>query len=416
MDIARPSNKRQKRIRRVIYGMLALAVVALTTVGLLKLKPAAPSVDRGTVWVDSVRRGPMVRQVRGLGTLVPEDIRWIPATTVGRVERIVLRPGINVDARTVILELSNPQLEQELQDATLKLKGAEANLANLKVTVQNDLLAQQAQTAGIEADYKKAKMQAEANQQLADKELVSNITLQQSKLDADQLAARYEISKKQLASHAETMQARIAVQQAEVDQARAMLQLKQRQVDELHVRAGFSGVLQVVPVEVGQQVAPGTNLARVADPSQLKAELKIAETQAKDIQPGQSAQVDTRNGVVEGKVVRIDPSVQNGTVTVDVTMTGPMPKGARPDLSVDGTIELERLNDVLSVGRPAFGQEQSAVGLFKVDASGNASRVQVKLGRSSVDRIEILSGLNVGDQVILSDMSTWDAFDRIRLQ
>jgi HlyD family secretion protein len=416
MDIARPSNKRQKRIRRAIYGTIALAVVALTTVGLLKLKPAAPSVDRGTVWVDSVRRGPMVRQVRGLGTLVPEDIRWIPAQTSGRVERIVLRPGTNVDARSIILELSNPQLEQELQDATLRLKGAEANLANLKVTVQNDLLAQQAQTAGIEADYKKAKMQAEANQQLADKELVSNITLQQSKLDAEQLAAKYEISKKQLASHAETMQARIAVQQAEVDQAHAMLQLKQRQVDELHVRAGFAGVLQVVPVEVGQQVAPGANLARVADPSQLKAELKIAETQAKDVMPGQSAIVDTRNGVVEGKVVRIDPSVQNGTVTVDVTMTGEMPKGARPDLSVDGTIELERLNDVLSVGRPAFGQEQSAVGLFKVDAGGNASRVQVKLGRSSVDRIEILSGLNVGDQVILSDMSTWDAFDRIRLQ
>jgi HlyD family secretion protein len=416
MDIARPSNKRQKRIRRAVYGIVALAAVALTTVGLLKLKPAAPSVDRGTVWVDTVRRGPMVRQVRGLGTLVPEDIRWIPAQTSGRVERIVLRPGTNVEARSIILELSNPQLEQELQDATLRLKGAEANLANLKVTVQNDLLAQQAQTAGIEADYKKAKMQAEANQQLADKELVSNITLQQSKLDADQLAAKYEISKKQLASHAETAEARIAVQQAEVDQARAMLQLKQRQVDELHVRAGFAGVLQVVPVEVGQQVAPGANLARVADPSQLKAELKIAETQAKDIQPGQSAVVDTRNGVVEGKVVRIDPSVQNGTVTVDVTMTGELPKGARPDLSVDGTIELERLNDVLSVGRPAFGQEQSAVGLFKVDAGGNASRVQVKLGRSSVDRIEILSGLSVGDQVILSDMSTWDAFDRIRLQ
>jgi HlyD family secretion protein len=380
------------------------------------LQPAAPGVDRGTVWIDSVKRGPMIVTVRGLGTLVPEDIRWIPATTTGRVERIRLRPGTVVQGDSIILELTNPTLEQELQDATLGLRGAEATLANLRVTLQNDLLQQQAQTALIEADYKKARMQAEANQQLADKELISSITLQQSKLDADQLSARYEISKKQLASHTETMQARLLVQQSLVDQARAVLQLKQRQVDELKVRAGFSGVLQVVPVDVGQQVQPGTNLARVANPSQLKAELKVAETQAKDIQIGQTASIDTRAGLVEGKVVRIDPSVQNGTVTVDVSMTGPLPKAARPDLSVDGTIELQRLDDVLSVGRPAFGQDKSTVGLFKVDAGGNASRVQVKLGVSSVDRIEIVAGLNVGDQVILSDMSTWDSFDRIRLQ
>jgi len=415
MDIARPSNLRQKRIRRALYGTLALAAVLLITLGLSRLKPAAPSVERATVWIDTVKRGPMVREVRGVGTLVPESIRWIPATTVGRVERIVLRPGITVSADEIILELSNPSLEQELQDAQLKLKAAEAGLINQRVQLQNDYLAQQASTASIEADSKKAALQADVNEQLAVKDLVSTLTLRQSKLDADQLAARYQLAVKQLASHAESMPARLAVQQAELEQVRAIVQLKQRQVDELHVRAGVAGVLQVVPVEVGQQVAPGTNLARVADPSRLKAELKIPETQAKDVQIGQSASIDTRNGVVDGRVVRIDPSVQNGTVTVDVTMDGPLPKGSRPDLSVDGRVELEHLNDVLYVGRPAFGQEQSTVVLFKLQPGG-ASRIQVKLGRSSVNTVEVLSGLAVGDQVILSEMSNWDAVDRIRLQ
>jgi HlyD family secretion protein len=358
----------------------------------------------------------MVRDVRGQGTLVPEDIRWIPATTQGRVERIRLRPGTQVDASSVILDLSNPQLEQELHEAQLKLGASEASLANLKVQSQNEALAQEAITANIEADYKKAVLQEEANEQLAKKGIVADLVVKQSKLDADQLASRYAIAKKQLASFSESIQARLAVQQSEVEQSAAALRLKQQQVNDLHVHAGFAGVLQVVPVEVGQQVAPGANLARVADPSRLKAELKIPETQAKDILPGQTASVDTRNGVVAGKVVRIDPSVQNGTVTVDVTMTEPLPKGARPDLSVDGTIELERLRDVLFVGRPALGQEQSAVGLFKVQPDGSASRVQVKLGATSVNVVEIRSGLNAGDQVILSDMSNWDAFDRIRLQ
>jgi len=415
MDIARPSNARQKRIRRIVYGVVAMAAVLSITLGLSRLKPAAPSVERATVWIDTVKRGPMVREVRGLGTLVPENIRWIPATTLGRVERIVLRPGVTVSADAVILELSNPTLDQELQDAQLKLKGAEAALVNLRVQMQNDYLQQQASTASIEADSKKADLQADVNQQLAAKDLVSTLVLKQSKLDADQLAARYQMAVKQLASHAESMPARLAVQQAEMDQARAIVQLKQRQVDELHVRAGVAGVLQLVPVDVGQQVSPGTNLARVADPSRLKAELKIAETQAKDVQIGQVASIDTRDGLVEGRVVRIDPSVQNGTVTVDVVMDGPLPKAARPDLSVDGKVELERLNDVLYVGRPAFGQEQSAVGLFKLQPGG-AARTQVKLGKSSVNTVEVLSGLSVGDQVILSDMSAWDAFDRIRLQ
>ncbi len=416
MDIARPSNARQKRIRRTVYGTLALTVVLLITVGVSRLKPAAPGVEKATVWIDTVKRGPMLREVRGLGTLVPEDIRWIPATTIGRVERITLRPGTVVSAGDIILELSNPQLDQERQDATLKLKGAEASLTNLRVQLRNDALAQEAATASIEADSKKAALLVEADEQLGAKGLVSEMTLKQARLDADQLSARYGIAKKQLASHAESTEARLAVQESEVEQTRAVVRLKQRQVDELQVRAGFTGVLQIVPVEVGQQVAPGTNLARVADPSRLKAELKIAETQAKDIQIGQPASIDTRNGVIPGKVVRIDPSVQNGTVTVDVVMDGPLPKGARPDLSVDGTVQLERLADVVKIGRPAFGQEHSAVGLFKLQRDGSAMRVQVKLGRTSVNEVEIVSGLNAGDQVILSDMSAWDAFDRIRLQ
>jgi len=417
MDIARPSNAKKKRIRQAIYAGVALLTVGLVTVGLSRLKPAAPTVERAVVWPDTVKRGPMVRQVRGLGTLTPEDIRWIPATTQGRVEKIILRPGTQVKSTDVILELTNPQLEQQLMDATLKLQAAQAGLANIKVQLNNDLLAQQAASANIEADYNKAKMQFQMNQALAVDQLVSKLVLEQSQVDAESLGVRNKISKDQLASKADSMRAQLQVQQSLVDQANALLQLTQQQRDELKVRAGLDGMLQLVPVEVGQQVAPGTNLARVANPSRLKAEIKIAETQAKDIQLGQKAEVDTRNGIVEGRVARIDPSVQNGTRTVDVTLTGDLPKGAVPDLSVDGTIELERLNDVLFMGRPAFGQDQSVVGLFKIGADGvEAERTQVKLGRSSVNTIEVLSGLKVGDQVILSDMSAYDAYDRIRLK
>ena len=417
MDIARPSNAKKKRIRQAIYAGIGLVAVASVSFGLSKLKPAAPTVERAVVWPDTVKRGPMVRQVRGLGTLTPEDIRWIPATTQGRVEKIILRPGTQVKTNDVILELTNPQLEQQLQDATLKLQAAEAGLANTKVQLNNDLLQQRAAAANMEADFNKAKMQAQMNEALAKDQLVSELVLKQSQVDAEQLSVRNQISKEQLASKTESMRAQLAVQQSLVDQARALLQLTQQQRDELKVRAGLDGMLQLVPVEVGQQVAPGTNLARVANPSRLKAEIKIAETQAKDIQLGQKAEVDTRNGIVEGRVARIDPSVINGTRTVDVTLMGDLPKGAVPDLSVDGTIELERLNDVLFMGRPAFGQDQSTVGLFKIEGDGvNAERTQVKLGRSSVNTIEVLSGLKVGDQVILSDMSAYDAYDRIRLK
>ena len=417
MDIARPSNARKKRIRQALYAGLGLLAVVLVSVGLSRLKPAAPTVERAVVWPDTVKRGPMVRQVRGLGTLTPEDIRWIPATTQGRVEKIILRPGTSVKSSDVILELSNPQLEQQLQDAELKLQAAQAALANIKVQLANDLLATRATAAQIEADFNKAKMQAQMNEELAKDQLVSALVLRQSQVERDQLGVRNEISKEQLAGKTESTRAQLAVQQSAVDQARALLQLTRQQRDELKVRAGLDGMLQLVPIEVGQQVAPGTNLARVANPSRLKAEIKIAETQAKDIQLGQKAEVDTRNGVVEGRVARIDPSVQNGTRTVDVTLTGELPKGAVPDLSVDGTIELERLNDVVFMGRPAFGQDQSVVGLFKIQQDGvNADRVQVKLGKSSVNTIEVLSGLKVGDQVILSDMSAYDAYDRIRLK
>src|SRR5947199_3800298 len=399
MDIARPSNAKKKRIRQIIYSAVLLLAVGLVSFGLSRLKPAAPTVERAVVWPDTVKRGPMVRQVRGLGTLTPEDIRWIPATTQGRVEKIILRPGTAVKPGHVILELTNPQLEQQLQDAELKLAAALAGLENLKVQLQNDLLQTQATGAEIEANFNKAKMQAQMNAALAKDQLVSELVLKQSNIEADQLEVRNQIAKNQLESKADSMRAQLAVQQSLVDQARAVLQLTRQQRDELKVRAGLEGMLQLVPVEVGQQVAPGTNLARVANPSRLKAEIKIAETQAKDIQLGQKAEVGTRNGGVEGRVARIDPSVQNGTRTVDVTLIGALPKGAVPDLSVDGTIELERLNDVLFMGRPAFGQDQSVVGLFKIGPDGvTAERTQAKLGKSSVNTMEVLSGLKVGEE------------------
>src|SRR5215470_16927196 len=383
MDIARPSNAKKKRLRQAIYATVGLVAVVLVSVGLSRLKPAAPTVERAVVWPDNVKRGPMTRQVRGLGTLTPEDIRWIPATTQGRVERIILRPGTPVKPDSIILELSNPTLEQQLQDAELKLAAAEAGLANLKVQLNNDLLQTRATAANIDGDYQKAQMNAEMKQALAKEQLVSQLELKQAQVDAEQLKVRSQIAKEQLASKADSMRAQLAVQQSTVDQARALLQLTRQQRDELKVRAGLDGMLQLVPVEVGQQVAPGTNLARVANPQRLKAEIKIAETQAKDIQLGQKAEVDTRNGIVQGRVARIDPSVQNGTRTVDVTLVGDLPKGAVPDLSVDGTIVLEQLRDIIFMGRPAFGQDQSTVGLFKIGSDGvTAERTQVKLGRS----------------------------------
>ena len=418
MDTARdPVILRRKRIRQAAYAAVGLAVVLAVSVALARMEPAAPNVDRTTLLIDTVKRASFVRQVRGLGTLVPEDTRWLPATTQGRVERIVLRPGAEVRPDTVILELSNPQVEQEALNARLALSSADAALENLRVQLQNDLLTQQAQVATIQAEYKQAEMDVEANDVLAKKQIVSALMLRQSQLRAETLRERLEIEKKRFTMASESIPARLRVQQASVDQARASFELYSRRLADLQVRSGFAGVLQQVPVEVGQQVAPGQNLARVADPTRLKAELRIAETQARDVEVGQLAYVDTRNGIITGRVSRKDPAATNGTVAVDVGLTGELPRGAVPDLSVDGTIELERLDSALQVGRPAFGQEQSTISLFKViDATGHATRVPVRVGRSSVNTIEITSGLNEGDQVVLSDMSTWNGVDRVRLR
>jgi HlyD family secretion protein len=418
MDIQRPSSvARNKKIRRIIIGVVALVVVALITVALSRLKPAAPTIDSGTAYIDTVKRGPMVRQVRGLGTLVPEDIRWIPAATDGRVERIVVYPGTPVTPDTVILELVNPTQSQLLLEAEQQLKAADAQYTNLQVTVANDLLAQEAAASAVRADYRQAKLQAESDAELAKEGLASVLTTKLSQVRSDNLGVRDQIEQKRFMAMRDSAQSRFAVQQAEVDRLRALVGLRRSQVSQLHVRAGITGMLQQVPVEVGQQVGPGTNLARVADQGHLKAQLKIAETQAKDIVIGQIASIDTRNGIIAGRVSRIDPAVQNGTVTVDVALQGELPKGARPDLSVDGTIELERLNDILYVGRPTYGQEQSVIQLFKVDEDGvNCTRTKIAIGKTSVNTVEVKSGLKQGDRVILSDMSQYDAFDRVRLK
>jgi HlyD family secretion protein len=416
MDIQRPSMASRRRIKRIVYSAAGLLLVLGISLGLSRLKPAAPSVEWSTVWPDTVKRGPMLRQVRGNGTLVPEEIRWIPALTEGRVERLRLLPGAPVRADTVLLDLSNPQLDLDLLDAQSQLKAGEAEYLDLQVSLESQRLDQQAAAAKVQAEYNQAKLQADRDEILAREGLTPDLTLKLSKVVAEELANRYEIEKKRLEIYAESIKAQLAVQKTKVEQHRALYELRKSQVDALHVKAGTDGVLQQLPVEVGQSVAPGTNLARVAEPKRLKAALKIPETQAKDIMIGQPAVIDTRNGTIPGRVTRIDPASENGTVTVDVALAGELPKGARPDLSVDGTIELERLDDVLYVGRPVQAQQESLVTLFRVDPERRgAVRVKVRFGRSSVNTIEVLEGLTVGDQVLLSDMSTWDAYDRIRL-
>jgi HlyD family secretion protein len=417
MDVAiAPDIIRRRKLRRAAYVAAALIVVALASVALARMEPAAPLVERGTLWIDTVKRGPMIRQVRGLGTLVPEDTRWLASLTEGRVERILLRPGATVTADTVVLELSNSGVEQEAINARLGLQSAEAALVSLRVQLQNEVLTQQAVVATARSEYTQAQLEADANATLVEQKLLGTLVFRQSLTRAEALKTRYEIEQKRLATAEESTEARTRVQQAAIDQARAVLELRESRLTALRVRPGFSGVLQQVGVEVGQQVAPGQNLARVADPGRLKAELRISETQARDVEVGQRADVDTRNGVIQGVVSRKDPAAVNGTVTVDVSLTGPLPRGAVPDLSVDGTIELERLDNVLTVGRPAFGQEQGTISLFRVDAEGSGRRVQVTLGRSSVNTIEVRSGLAAGDQVVLSDMSAWDSTDRVRIR
>jgi HlyD family secretion protein len=417
MDIQRPSNARAKKIRRIVYATVAILLVGGVTYGLSRLRPAAPTVDRATIWPDEVKRGPMLREVRGLGTLIPEEIRWIPAQTDSRVDRIVIRPGAIVRPETVILELSDPQLQKDALDAEYQLKAAEAEYANLRVQVNSELMNQKASAAAVRSEFEQSKIQHAVDDKLFQEGIGSEVIAQLSKVKMEQLAVRAGLEDERTEISAESSKARLAAQQARVEQQKAMYHLRRTQLEALHVRAGIYGVLQLLPVDVGQRVTPGTNLARVADPKKLKAEIKIAETQAKDVTIGQKATIDTRNGVVNGHVSRIDPSVQNGTVTVDVAITDPLPQGARPDLSVDGTVELEYLKDVLFVGRPVHGQADSTIGIFKIVEDGSeAVRVNVKLGRSSVNTIEVVQGLKVGDKVILSDMSAWDNFDRIRLR
>ena len=421
MDIARPDQARKKRLRRILYSVVGLGLLVLITIGLSRLKPAAPLVENP--WPDTVKRGEMLRQVRGNGTLVPEEILWIPTISAGRVENILVLPGAAVKADTVLVELSNPEVEQAAFDVEWQLKGAEAELINLRVALDSSRLNQQSAVAVAQANYSGAKLDFEVNDELAKVGLVPGLTLKQAKAKAEELAKLLEIEQERLNISADAAKAQIAVQDAKVAQLHALLQLKRKQVEALKVRAGINGVLQrlgditMTTLQVGQQLAPGATVARVANPAKLKAEIKIAETQAKDILFDQKAEIDTRNGVIPGHVTRINPAVENGTVTVDVALDGPLPKGARPDLSVDGTIQLERLENVLYVGRPVQGQPETTVGIFKVvDGGKEAVRVAVKLGRTSVSTVEIVDGLQVGDQIILSDMSAFDAYSRVRLK
>ncbi|HEY7351685.1 MAG TPA: HlyD family efflux transporter periplasmic adaptor subunit [Terriglobales bacterium] len=418
MDIARPEFKRQKRRKQIIWSAAGIVIVAALTIGVTRLKPAAPEVERSTVWTDTVKRGDMLRQVRGLGSLIPsqEFTRQIPAETEATVVRILKLPGSQVKADTILLEMSNPQVEQAAVDANLQLKAAEAAYQSLKVTLQSNLMTQKAGAATVNSDFTQAKLQSDTDKALYDLGVISGLAYKNSKSKADELTTRNNIEGERLDINQKAIETQLAEQQAKVDQNRALAELKQKQLDALKVRAGIEGVLVDMPLQVGQHVSPGTMLAKVVQPDHLIAELKIAETQARDVQIGQPAVVDTHNGTADGTVMRVDPAVQNGTVTVDVKLTGDLPKGARPDLSVDGTIDLEKLNNVLYVGRPAFGQENSTISLFKLDPDGRgAVRVPVKVGRASVNSIQVIEGLKQGDTVILSDMSRNDNTDRIRL-
>ena len=418
MDIARPEEeKRRRRFRRFMYAGAGLLLVVVITAALSRLKPAAPTVDRSTIWTDTVKRGPMLRDVRGLGTLVPETIWVIPAATDGRVDKRYLLPGTPVKASSVILDLSNPQLQQETLDAEYQVKGAQAAYLQTKAQLENQLMDKRTQAASVSSQYRTAEMQKQAFEQLGKLGLKAEIDVKTTEVQAEELAKQNDLAQKEVETFANSIEAQLAVQQANVDQKRALYALKKSQLEGMHVRAGIDGVLQELDVDVGQQVALGAPLARVAQPKLLKAQLKIAETQAKDIEIGQKASIDTHNGLISGHVMRIDPSVVNGTRTVDVKLDGQLPPGAVPDLSVEGTIEIERLADVLYVGRPVHGDADSTVGLFKVvDGGKEAVRVPVELGRVSVNSVEIRKGLQVGDEVILSDMSASDNVDRVELK
>jgi HlyD family secretion protein len=418
MDIARPDIRRTKQRRRITFTALGVVLLAAAGFYISKLKPAAPSVDRSTLYTDTVKLGPLLRQVRGPGTLVPREdrIRLIPAQTEATVVRILVLPGAKVQPDTPLIDLVDPQLQQELLSAELDVKAAKADYLNVRARLNSDLMNQEAAAATVGADHKQAGLQAQTDKSLYNLGVISGLTYNASKGKSDELDTRDSLEHQRLELNQKAIATQLAVQQTKVEEAQAILDLKRKQEAALTVRAGIAGVLVDLPHQVGEHVAPGVTLAKVVQPDQLKASLNIAETQARDIQIGQPAEIDTHNGVIDGTVSRVDPAVHNGTVTVDVQLNGALPQGARPDLSVDGTIDLERMGNVLSVGRPAMGNENSTISLFKLSPDGKtATRVPVKVGRASVNNIQVLQGLNEGDTVILSDMSRWDASDHIRL-
>ena len=415
MDKPRPGVARNKKIRRIIISIAIVLLATAGTYGLSRLKPAAPSVERATLWPDKVKRGEMLRDVHGTGTLVPEDFRWIPAGRDGIVERINVRIGDKIEPNTVLAELANPDLLQSLEDTHLQIRAAEADLANIRAAQENSAINQQILIANLEATAKRARLQADTEDELAKRGLTGQLTVRLSNLEADNAASQVEREKSRVSVNATAAAAQLAAQEARLDQLRANLEMKKRQVKELKIRSGVTGVLQQVSIEVGQRVAAGATIAKLAEPGRLKAQIRIPETQIKDVLIGQVASIDTRVGIVPGKVVHIDPAAIQGTVTVDVQLHGELPRGARPDLSVDGTIEIERLSNVLYVGRPANGRADTTLSLFKVEPNAEAVRTRVRIGRVSVNLIEVLEGLQEGDEVILSDMSMWDAYERLRL-
>ncbi len=416
MDIKREGVGRQKVIRRVVLGIVVVAALGATTFGLSRLKPAAPSVESATLWFGSAKRGAMLRQVRGLGTLVPEEILFVPANGEGRVEKRLMLPGTNVSAKTVILELSNQELMTALSDARWAVKAAEAEMLDLKVRLNREKLEQKSKTAQIQSEQVQAQLAYDRDEKLFKEGLTADLTVKLSKAKAEELQHRLDVERERLASSDDMIQAQVEAKRVNIEKLREAFQLKLKQVEDLRVRAGVDGVLQDLPVQVGQRVTLGTVLAKVSQPWKLKAELKIPETQMNEIRIGMRADIDTRNGMIKGQVARIDPAAVNGTVTVDVRLLGELPPGARPDLSVDGTIEIENLSDVLYIERPVIGQANATVGLFRLNTDGKeAERVQVRFGRSSVNTIEVVSGLAAGDKVVLSDMSQWDAHSRVRL-
>ena len=416
MDVIRKDAGRKRMIRRIVYISIVVITIPLITWALSRLKPAAPSVEAATLWPDTVKRGQMKVDRRGLGTLVPEETLFIPAISDGRVEKRLVQQGDRVKPDTILFVLNNPELKNSMVDAEFQLKTAEATYTDTQMTLEKQGLDQKAVAATVNADYKQAQLQSDRDTELVKEGLIPDLTEKLSSVKADELAQRTKLEQERLSFSKQQVQAQLAAQRAKIDQLRAMFELKKRQVEALKIRAGIDGIITELLVQYGQRVPAGTPLAKATQPWRLKAELKIAETQAKDILVGQDAEIDTRNGIIPGKVSRIDPAVINGTRTVDVRLIGALPSGAVPDLSVDGTIEIENLKDVVYMGRPVFGQPNSTITIFKMDSEGKgASRVPVKLGRTSVNTIEILDGLKVGDRVILSDMSAMDGHDRIRL-